>query len=41
MDGVRLFTRFCGVKKLIKDYGGLYPRVKLKNSEILEDSEPE
>jgi hypothetical protein len=30
MDGVRSFTRPNAVKKLTKDYGGLHPRVKLK-----------
>jgi hypothetical protein len=30
MDGVRSFTRPSVVKKLTKDYGGLHPRVKLK-----------
>jgi hypothetical protein len=30
MDGVRSFTRQGAVKKLTKDYGGLYLRVKLK-----------
>jgi hypothetical protein len=32
MDGVRSFTRPSAVKKLKKDYGGLHPRVKLKES---------
>jgi hypothetical protein len=34
MDGARSFTRPNAVKKLIKDYGGLHPRVKLKESEF-------
>jgi hypothetical protein len=33
MDGVRSFTRLNAVKKLTKDYGGLYFRVKLKEME--------
>jgi hypothetical protein len=32
IDGVRSFPRQSAVKKLIKDYGGLHPRVKLKES---------
>jgi hypothetical protein len=30
MDGVRSFTKPSVMKKLTKDYGGLHPRVKLK-----------
>jgi hypothetical protein len=30
MDGVRSFTRPNAMKKLTKDYGGLHPRLKLK-----------
>jgi hypothetical protein len=30
MDMVRSFTRPSAVKKLTKDYGGLHPRIKLK-----------
>jgi hypothetical protein len=37
MDGVRSFTRPSAVKKLTKDYGGLYLRVKLKESENYEE----
>jgi hypothetical protein len=32
MDGVRSFTRPSAMKKLTQDYGGLYPRVKLKEN---------
>jgi hypothetical protein len=32
MDGVRSFTRPSAMKKLTQDYGGLHPRVKLKES---------
>jgi hypothetical protein len=32
MDGVRSFNRPSAVNKLTKDYGGLHPRVKLKES---------
>jgi hypothetical protein len=32
MDGVRSFTRTSAVKKLTKDYGGLHPRVKMKET---------
>jgi hypothetical protein len=37
MDGVRSFTRPSTVKKLTKDYGGLHPRVKLKEMEMEEE----
>jgi hypothetical protein len=37
MDGVRSFTRPSAVKKLTKDYGGLHPRVKLKESVLEEE----
>jgi hypothetical protein len=32
MDGVRSFTRPSAMKKLTKDYGGLHPRLKLKDN---------
>jgi hypothetical protein len=32
MDGVRSFTRPSTMKKLMKDYGGLHPRLKLKEN---------
>jgi hypothetical protein len=32
VDGVRSFTRPSAMKKLTKDYGGLHPRLKLKES---------
>jgi hypothetical protein len=33
MDGVRSFVRPSAMKKLTKDYGGLHPRLKLKEPE--------
>jgi hypothetical protein len=33
MDGVRSFTKPSAMKKLTKDYGGLHPRLKLKEPE--------
>jgi hypothetical protein len=37
MDGVRSFTRPSAVKKLIKDYGTLRPRTKLKKSDEIDE----
>jgi hypothetical protein len=41
MDGVRSFTKLSAVKKLTKDYGGLHPRVKLKESTLGQEEEEE
>jgi hypothetical protein len=30
MNNIKSFTRPSGMKKLTKDYGGLHPRLKLK-----------
>jgi hypothetical protein len=35
MDGFRSFARPTAIKSLTKEYGGLHPRVKLKDSENL------
>jgi hypothetical protein len=37
MDGVRSFTRPSAVKKLTKDYGTLHPRIKLKESDEIDE----
>jgi hypothetical protein len=38
MNGVRSFTRPAStMKKLTKEYGGLHPRVKLKESDEIDE----